>query len=287
MKRRLAAALAASLVLTLLACKPQTTPVGGTSPVPSRPPRAQPGFPASMAALGDSVTAGVGSCFALLACPQSSWATGDDTDVNSHYRRILAANPAIRDNQHNYAEPGAVAAQLPAQARRAVGAKVAYVAVLVGGNDACRRNIADMTGAAQFRASLGATLGVLKAGLPRARILVVSIPDVYRVWQVAHTNKTAQLVWGLGVCPSLLANPTSTAAADVRRRQQFRDRIDEYDRQLAAACRSYGPRCRYDGGAAHGFAFGLGDLSSLDYFHPNQSGQNQLAGVTYPGRFTW
>jgi lysophospholipase L1-like esterase len=287
MKRRLAAALIASLVLALVACKPETTPVGGTSPVPSRPPRAQPGFPASMAALGDSITAGVGSCFALLACPQSSWATGDDTDVNSHYRRILAANPAIRGHQHNYAEPGAIAAQVPAQARRAVTAKVAYVAILVGGNDACRRTVGDMTSVAGFRAALTATLGVLKAGLPNARILVVSIPDVYRVWQVAHTNKTAQLVWGLGVCQALLANPLSTAPADVARRQQFKDRVDEYDRQLAAACRAYGARCRYDGGAAHGFGFGLGDLSSLDYFHPNQSGQNQLAALTYPGRFTW
>jgi lysophospholipase L1-like esterase len=287
MKRRLAAALAASLVLALLGCKPETTPIGGKSPVPSSRPSPRPGFPASMAALGDSVTAGVGSCFALLACPQSSWATGDDTAVNSHYRRILAANPAIRGNQHNYAEPGAVVAELPAQARRAVAAKVAYVAILAGANDACRRTIGEMTGGAQFRVSLGATLGVLKAGLPKARILVVSIPDVYRVWQVAHANKTAQLVWGLGVCQSLLANPTSTAAADVARRQKFRDRIDAYDTVLAAACKDYGPRCRYDNGAAHNQTFTIDKLNTLDFFHPNATGQTELAQLTYPGSFTW
>jgi lysophospholipase L1-like esterase len=277
--------LLALLLLALAACQPETTPVGGKSPVPSVKP--QPGYPASMAALGDSITAGVGSCFALLACTRGSWATGDGTGVNSHYRRILAANPAIRGHQHNYAEPGAVVSELPGQARLAVSAKVAYVAILAGANDACRRDIANMTAPARFRASIDTALGVLKAGLPRARVLVVSVPDVYRVWQVAHTNKTAQLVWGLGVCPSLLANPTSTAPSDVSRRQRFRDRIDAYDRELAAACRAYGSKCRYDGGAAHRYAFGIGDLSNLDYFHPNTAGQNQLAAVTYPGRFTW
>ncbi len=285
MPRRLALALAALLALATLGCKPEPVPPPQRSPAPSHAPR--PGFPTSMAALGDSITAGVGACFALLPCPHDSWATGDASDVNSHYRRILAANPAIRGHAHNFAEAGALVSDLPVQARLAVTAKVAYVAVLVGANDACRRSIDEMTGVAAFRSSLDRALGILKSGLPGARVLLVSIPDVYRVWQVAHTNKTAQLVWGLGVCQALLANPTSTAPVDVQRRQRFRDQINAYDGQIAAACQAYGARCRYDGGAAHGFAFGLADMSSLDFFHPNVTGQNQLAAVTYPGRFTW
>jgi len=51
------------------------------------------GFPSSMVALGDSITAAYGSCLAPTACPRNSWATGDGTQVNSHYRRILASNP--------------------------------------------------------------------------------------------------------------------------------------------------------------------------------------------------
>jgi lysophospholipase L1-like esterase len=294
MRRRLVLALAGCLLLVLAACQPENSRGGG----PSRPPsgkssaakpsaKPQPGFPSSMAALGDSITAGVGSCFALIACWRDAWATGDGTRVNSHYRRILAANPAIKGHEHNFAELGAEAADLPGQARRAVSAKVEYVPILVGANDACAATIGGMTSTAAFRASLNTALGILRAGLPKARVLVVSVPDVYRVWTVAHTNKSAQLVWGLGVCQSLLANPTSTAAADVARRQRFRDRINEYDVQLAAACQAYGPRCRYDGGAAHGFAFSVDNLSTLDYFHPNAQGQNQLAALTYPGTFTW
>ncbi len=136
-------------------------------------------------------------------------------------------------------------------------------------------------------ARFGAALGTLHRGLPQARILVVSIPDVYHVWEVGHTNRIARDVWALGVCPSLLANPASTAPADAARRQRFRDRVDAYDAVLAAVCKEYGPRCRYDNGAAHGTPFGIEKLNTLDYFHPNVDGQAQLAELTYPGSFTW
>ena len=56
---------------------------------------------------------------------------------------------------------------------------------------------------------------------------------------------------------------------------------------MAAACKDYGPRCRWDGGAAHGVAFTIGKLNTLDFFHPNSEGQTALASVTYPGSFTW
>jgi lysophospholipase L1-like esterase len=240
-----------------------------------------------MAALGDSLTSAFGSCLALASCPRNSWSTGDGVTVNSHYRRILAGNPAIKGNAHNYAVPGAVAADLGAQANEAVAAKPAYVTVLIGANDACRSRISDMTSTSEFEAGITAALAALKSGLPQARILVLSIPDVYHLWQVGHTSKAATSIWALGVCPSLLANPTSTASADVNRRQQFRDRISAYDDILAKACGRYGSRCRWDGGAVHRATFSLDQLSALDFFHPNSSGQNQLAKVSYPGTFTW
>ena len=39
-----------------------------------------------------------------------------------------------------------------------------------------------------------------------------------------------------------------------------------------------------------GLVFGRLDLtmlSAIDFFHPNASGQNALADLTYPGTFTW
>jgi lysophospholipase L1-like esterase len=144
-----------------------------------------------------------------------------------------------------------------------------------------------MTSTRAFRSSVDAALAKLKKGLPKARVLVVSIPDLYRLWQLGHTDDKAVRAWGDGVCPSLLANPTSTAAADNRRRQRVADRVDAYDDQLAAACKKYGKHCRWDGGSAHRVRFSLDLVNDIDYFHPNAKGQNELAGVTYPKRFTW
>jgi lysophospholipase L1-like esterase len=117
-------------------------------------------------------------------------------------------------------------------------------------------------------------------------VLIASLPDIYRVWEVAHTRRAAQEAWALGVCPTLLANATSTAPADVARRRAFRDRIEAYNAILAKACQAYGPRCRYVG-AVHDTAFGLAELSAVDYFHPNAEGESRLAEVSWPGSFTW
>jgi lysophospholipase L1-like esterase len=204
--------------------------------------------------------------------------------VNSHYRRIRAGNIGIRGNAHNYAVPGAQASALTAQATKAVGAKVAYVTILIGANDACR---GDLTPVADFRAEIDRALAVLKRGLPGARVLVASIPDLNRLWEVGHTNRSAVRAWSHGVCPGLLANATSTAAADVARRRAFGARIDAYNVALGAACRSYGRHCRYDGGAVHRVRFNLDLVNILDFFHPNAAGQGKLAQVTWPGRFTW
>jgi hypothetical protein len=56
---------------------------------------------------------------------------------------------------------------------------------------------------------------------------------------------------------------------------------------LAAACTSYGRRCRSDEGALHRVKFTLAQASDFDFFHPNADGQKLIASTTYPGRFTW
>jgi lysophospholipase L1-like esterase len=280
MSRRIAVLAAVLLSLVAVGCKTTGTDPGGAPSPTRKPPQAN--LPNSMVALGDSITAGVGSCLTLQTCARNSWATGDGTLVNSHYKRILKDNPAIRGHATNLAVPGATVADLQSQAAAAVARRPDYVTILIGANDACRPTIDQMTSRARFQEEFGAALTTLKNGLPNARLLVVSIPDIYQVWVAAHTRRAAQQVWGLGVCQSLLANPTSTAAADVARRQRFRDQIDAYDSVLAAACARYGSRCRYDNGTVHATPFGIAQLSLLDYFHPNEEGQSQLANLTYP-----
>ncbi|GAA5182362.1 SGNH/GDSL hydrolase family protein [Rugosimonospora acidiphila] len=293
MARRWWAAACALLAIVALACNGE---VGGQSgglgnPPPTSTtrtpgtPKPVAGMPSSMAAIGDSITAGYATCIAPSDCPRNSWSTGTGTLVDSHYKRILADNPAIKGHQRNYAVSGATAAGLASQAEQAAANHPAYLTIMIGANDACRST---MTATSTFATALGAALNAVKSRSPQTRILMVSIPDVYRVWEVGHTSRLARAVWSAaGICPQLLANPTSTAAADVTRRQAFRDQVDAYDDQLERACAGYGHLCRWDGGAVHRTSFGMGELSSLDFFHPNGAGQDEIARVTYPGSFTW
>ncbi|MFD0822839.1 GDSL-type esterase/lipase family protein, partial [Micromonospora zhanjiangensis] len=218
---------------------------------------------------------------ALASCARNSWSTGDGPRVNSLYRRLRAARPNASISTRNEASPGARAAALPDQAAAAVRAGADYVTVLIGANDACRGGIDAMTEVAAFRADVDRALAVLKQGRPTARLLMVSVPDLNRLWEAGHGNAVTARVWSRGVCPALLANPTSTAEADVRRRARFADRVDAYNDQIAAACRAYGSRCRSDGGAVHRTAVGLDLVNSLDFFHPNVAGQNRLAEVAW------
>ncbi|MBG0565694.1 GDSL-type esterase/lipase family protein [Actinoplanes aureus] len=277
----------ALLAVFALACEG----AGGATPEPSGDtPTSRPAaaLPSSMAALGDSITAGFGSCLAFVACSRNSWSTGTSSAVDSHYRRILEDNPKIKGEAHNFAEPGAEADALAGQADRAVEVKAQYVTVLIGANDACAASVRNMTSAAQFRKEVDRGLARLKKGLPKARVLVVSVPDLYRLWELGRDDEQAVRVWSQSdICPSMLANPASTARADQERREQVRDRIDAYNEQLRKACRAYGKRCRWDGGRAHEVRFSLDLVNRIDYFHPNVEGQNELADVVFPGRFNW
>ena len=281
MLRRWHLAVFVLLAALVLACE------GAGTAAPEPTGTAKRKLPASMGALGDSITAGYGTCFTLVACGRNSWSTGSSTAVDSHYRRIREDNPAIRGDAENYAVPGAQAADLPRQVDRAIADKVEYVTLLIGANDACADRVSGMTGTATFRRQIDAALARLKKGLPKARVLVVSIPDLYRLWQLGHDNERAVRAWSRGVCQSLLARPTSTAEADDRRRRQVGDRVDAYNEALEAACEDYGRRCRWDGGDAHRVRFSLDLVNELDYFHPDVQGQWELAEVTWPGRFTW
>lgn len=284
MNRRWTAAALAVLAATALACERGAASTGTGAGATGKPTRTD--LPASMAALGDSISAGYGSCLTLVACHRNSWSTGTGARVDSHYRRILKDNPAIRNRVHTLAVPGATAAGLAAQARAAVDARAGYVTVLIGANDACRGTVAAMTAPATFRRQVDAALAVLRTGLPRTPVLVVAVPDLHRLWEVGHTDARAVRAWNLGVCPALLANPTSQAAPDVARRAAVRQRVDAYNGQLRAACRASGRHCRYEP-AAHRVRFTLAHVSRLDYFHPNAAGQDRLAEVTWPRRFGW
>ncbi|SCG73751.1 GDSL-type esterase/lipase family protein [Micromonospora coxensis] len=272
--RRALATLAGATALVLLATTPAVADAG--------PP------PSSMASLGDSITRGFNACGWYVDCTSRSFSTGDHSSVNSHYLRIRAVNPTIGGRNHNDARSGAKSADMYGQAGTAVSQGVGYVTMLIGANDACTSSESTMTPVGTFRANIDAALNRLKAGLPNARVLVVSVPDIHRLWYVGKGSGSARSAWSLfGICQSMLANPTSTQQADVDRRNRVRQRVIDFNTQLAQACAAYGPNCDFDDNAVFNYPFALSQVSTWDYFHPNTSGQAVLASVSYANGFGW
>jgi lysophospholipase L1-like esterase len=250
---------------------------------------AQAAPPSSMASMGDSITRGFNACGFFFDCVSRSFSTGDSSSVNSHYLRIRAINPAINGRNFNHGRSGARAVDMPGQAQSVVArGGVEYVTMLIGANDACTSSESSMTPVTTFRGHIDSALATLKAGLPNASVFVISIPDVRRLWEVGRTSSSARTAWSLfGICQSMLANPTSTNQADVDRRARVRQRVADFNTQLAAACAAYGANCRFDGNAVFNYPFTLSQVSTWDYFHPNTSGQAVLASISYSAGFTW
>lgn len=238
-------------------------------------------YPSSIASTGDSITRAYNTCwFPYVDCPSNSWSTGSSLP-GSHYRRILAVNPAISGRTYNHGVTGADMADLNVQAQGVVSRGVQYVTVLMGANDVCASSEGGMTPVETFRAQFQQGLATLTTGLPSARIFVSSIPDIHQLFSLYRYDLGANAVWAAaGICQSMLANPMSNTQADVDRRARVRQRNIDYNTQLAQVCAMY-TLCRFDGNAVFNTAFVRSDVTTRDYFHPSVAGQSKLATVTW------
>jgi len=244
----------------------------------AQPAWAAPPLPASMAAIGDSITRAYDVCCYYGDHPGQSWSTGSTSydGIASHYERIRQLNPAITGYGYNDAVTGAKMAQAPTQAGQAVSQGARYVTILLGANDLCTSSPATMTSTDGFRASFSQAMTTLMAQDPDPYVLVSSIPNIYQLWQVLHTNSLARWAWAnFHICQSMLG-ATRTEAE----RQLVVDRERAFNQILADVCGQYS-RCRWDGGAVYSYSFSASQVSSLDFFHPSLSGQAALARVTW------
>jgi lysophospholipase L1-like esterase len=245
----------------------------------AQPARAEsPPLPASMAAIGDSITRAYDVCCAYGDHPGQSWSTGATSydGIASHYERIKGVNPAITGHAANDAVSGAKMSAAPTQAAKAVSQGARYVTILLGANDLCTSSPSTMTPTDTFRAQFSQAMATLMAQNPKPYVLVSSIPDLYQLWQVLHTNSLARTVWAAArICQSMLG-ATRTEAE----RQQVVAREQAFNQILAEVCAAY-DRCRWDNGAVYHYQFSASQVSKLDYFHPGLSGQAALARVTW------
>jgi lysophospholipase L1-like esterase len=265
MRRRLVIALLAGCMI-----------VGLLAPVSSA---AAPALPSSMAALGDSITRAYDVCCSYRDHVGQSWSTGGAwyDGISSHYERIKRRSNAITGHAYNNGVTGAKMSAAARQASAAAAQHAAYVTILLGANDLCTSSPSTMTSTGTFRTQFGQAMAILKQQLPRARIFVSSLPDIYQLWKVLHTSRVARMVWATaGICPSMLG-ATRTEAE----RQQVVAREAAFNRILRDICHQYGANCRWDGGATYNTKFSASQVSVLDFFHPDLDGQAALASVTW------
>ena len=240
--------------------------------------RAQSAFPDTMAAVGDSITRAfdVNWSYLLRDAPRYSWSTGYDSAVASHYRRLVAVEPALSGRAYNDAVSGAKSRDLAGQLARAATQQADYVTVEIGANDVCTPTAGAMTPVATFESNVRAGLAAYAAGKPDGKILLASIPNVYQLWLLFRFEATARSTWeAFGICQSML---DIWASSTTRQAVQTRERA--FNDVLARVCKEF-VQCRWDGYAVFNYAFTRSDVSTVDYFHPSVTGQNRLAAITW------
>ncbi|MGW4561344.1 SGNH/GDSL hydrolase family protein [Streptomyces sp. NPDC004561] len=235
--------------------------------------------PASIAAVGDSITRGFDACMVLSDCPEVSWATGSDAQVDSLAVRLLGVTGAAR-RSWNYAETGARVADLTQQMTQAAARRPELVTVMVGANDACRSSPRAMTSVDGFRADFEEAMRTLRATLPKTQVYVASVPNLKRLWSQGRADPLGKEVWKLGICPSMLGDADDLSDAAAGRRERVQRRVVAYNKVLKEVC-AQDRRCRFDGNAVYDYRFGTDQLSRWDWFHPSKDGQARLAAIAY------
>jgi lysophospholipase L1-like esterase len=240
-------------------------------------------YPDSMAAIGDSITRAYDACCSYADHPDKSWSTGYASDtISSHYERLLAVHPAISGHAANLAVTGAKMSAGPTQGGN-VPSDVQYVTVLLGANDVCTSSSSTMTSTSTFESEFWNTLFNIHWRAPNARIFVSSIPNIYQLWSTLHTNAAARLVWASAkICQSMLSGSNTES-----QRQAVLAREVAFNNAMQSDCTSstYSSFCQWDGSATFNTTFSASQVSTLDYFHPNTSGQAKLAATTWAASY--
>ncbi|MFE7385399.1 SGNH/GDSL hydrolase family protein [Streptomyces zhihengii] len=278
------AALAALLTAaSLTACDAPSPHETRPGPATSRPaPTPTPvwdGTPASVAAVGDSITRGFDACMVLADCPEVSWATGSDASVDSVALRLLG--PArVATHSWNHAVSGADASDLPGQMAKAAAHRPGLVTVMVGANDACADSLDRMTPVDSFRESVETAMEILREEAPKTQVYVSSVPDLKRLWATGRDDALGSRIWQLGICATMLGDAHDDGPAAERRRDTVHQRVIAYNEVLEDVC-AEDDRCRWDDGDVFGFRFTETQLSRWDWFHPSKDGQRRLADIAY------
>jgi lysophospholipase L1-like esterase len=290
-----------TLTTTTATATPVSSPApspSATSPAPTAEPTAKPAAPKSTAPL-PSLLAAIGDSYsqAYSVSPSYlgnnigfSWVIGSTRNdgVFSLYERFktIGGAPVVVDA----ATSGRQMKDAPRQANLVVAAakmlkpgQTAYVTFELGTNDLCA-DPDPKTDPVSFERDLATAIATLRSGLPvGSRILMLSVPDFPHFHDITQVNPAALANLALpensNRCPPYLGDngPFSMAQAN--------DYLTRYDAALKGACRGITATdspsgklyCTYNATLLADTDFLIGDLSTVDYFHPSLSGQARMA----------
>ncbi len=249
--------------------------------------------PLRLYSIGDSITTGFDSWF-VADNPAVSWANGFHgffqdllgvPDVQSLNQRIGAAFSEAGRRNVMAAENGAKWKDGPEQTEGVASEAPTYVTILLGGNDVCRDEIADLPTDAELRASVQRTLALLETGLPGgATVHVVGIPDLKRLYDVGVSEEgllgvDCEAVWATTVlgfpCGSMLS-PFNTEA-DRLYVQQRNFAYNDIIEQEVGAFEASSRRVYFQFTDLESVPFTGDDISSIDCYHPSADGQALIA----------
>jgi lysophospholipase L1-like esterase len=210
-------------------------------------------------------------------------------DVNSHNQRITALYGSGGRRNWIAAQNGARVQDMAAQAFWAQFLGPTYATVMLGGNDVCRSNVADLPTDQEFEANFRNGITVLLNGVPGgATVLVVAIPNVKALYDLGLT-KTAL---GITACPNLWK---LTGFCDAMLSKDRTDLDRQYVQSRNVGYNAILQRVTDEMAASHPGRFvrfspagyqlptAQEQISDLDCFHASWRGQKVLSELTWPG----
>lgn len=231
--------------------------------------------PYVVGALGDSITAGF-NMYRLGDNRDLSWSVGLDQRgmVESHAKRLkqVLTQPI---EVHNEAFIGATSTDIDRETTRLLRYKPDYVTFLVGANDLCNWSGNYTSELAAFQLKVSAAISRIVAANPKTRIVMLSIPNLLRVYELGVAHGCQERWDSLGLCRPLFDRDKTPAE-----RSQFGDRLQEMNRIIDDIASQYPANISFKPELAN-YEFPWEFLSPIDCFHPSILGHNKIAELTF------
>jgi lysophospholipase L1-like esterase len=266
-------------------------------------------LPSKQSNVGDSISQAFDANDLPDDQPQESWVIGTDPDIDSVFTRYsqVVSGFAQEPESVSGAEMVGGSDNFAAQAARICAQTVTpdHVSVLLGGNDVCNRPPSSSGDPTANLYSLDTWTNAVRAGLdqlasclpPGSVVQVLSMPRVDQLYAAGNAKSFwCSWTWSLfGICPLI------TGETDDGRRAQIGAAVDAYNDALAAEVLAYDSNTNgrstngvhfvtdWQGSMDAGHvdssvgthAFGGGEIDIVDCFHPNETGQKELACVAW------